>query len=587
MGNSGNQVKIELLGESGKLTSELARSNSGIRTFGTSVKQQFAAISRTVDAASEHFGLFGTAITALSTGLLLKKMFSVRDFIPIDDALLTMQANLHMTARELQDFKSQLAGLSGKEGQDIKALFGSAANLTRAYGPGESINILKESIRGSEALTQDTAGFTDRIVHIMKMYKLGADDAKEIADSLIAARTNIEQLDIVFQRGVLKGGAGKDFKDIVAVVGALNRSGVASPRVLTAVENTITSIEKKTATLRASGIDPFKIDPKSGEKKKKTIIDLLDDFDRLIKRSEKKGIDKQKIEENFDQAMGGGAYETIRFLITQRENLNKAIQDQENASQIAAERSAVAEQKWDKQLGKIRNTIQGIKVEYSGLYDLAKKPIQAIADAPGAVKAGALGAAGLALTATGLLVGKKVGGFFGAIGKKATGLAAGKAVEAATGVNPVFVTNWPANMGGGGAVDTAIGAAGGAAAGQAGKIAAFAKWIPWAAIAAGSLTLGAITAGVTGGLTGAYAIGDSLTGGSGENWINRMADSLAKSFHEAVRLKDSERPNAGFQAREMPVSINLNIDKDLRVTAKTDDPNTRIDLPRGNFAHGH
>ena len=64
-------------------------------------------------------------------------------------------------------------------------------------------------------------------------------------------------------------------------------------------------------------------------------------------------------------------------------------------------------------------------------------------------------------------------GLFGSAGTAAAGIAAGKAVEAATGVQPVFVTNWPAGGLGGGSLagDLAGSKAGRGLLGKAGQLA--------------------------------------------------------------------------------------------------------------------
>jgi len=76
-----------------------------------------------------------------------------------------------------------------------------------------------------------------------------------------------------------------------------------------------------------------------------------------------------------------------------------------------------------------------------------------------------LGAYGLAKIFQGGLAGLRVMKGLRGLGGTAAGIATGKAVEAATGVAPVFVTNWPGDGLLGGGMGSAAGAAGGTAAG--------------------------------------------------------------------------------------------------------------------------
>jgi len=104
---------------------------------------------------------------------------------------------------------------------------------------------------------------------------------------------------------------------------------------------------------------------------------------------------------------------------------------------------------------------------------------------------------------------KGMGGLKGMLGGTAAGIAEGKAVEAATGVQPVFVTNWPAGGIGSGPgiplVDKIPGVA---------KLAALAPVIG---------TVGAVIAATVATTTAVTSLVDAMRGGSGDNWINKAA----------------------------------------------------------------
>jgi len=187
----------------------------------------------------------------------------------------------------------------------------------------------------------------------------------------------------------------------------------------------------------------------------------------------------------------------------------------------------------------------------------------------GAVGAGTLAAAGAGAAA--LYYGRKtvkgLGGFgkmFGGAASAAAGIATGKAVEAATGVQPVFVTNWPAGGLGGSAADIAAGAAGGNL---------FKKLLPALGLAG---KFGAYGAG--GFLAGKYIFNpllgkasEKISGGKygGEGWLGEM-------LYDVIHGREVKNE----------IQLNVAIDERGRVTTKSNDMNTKANvkpLKRGEF----
>lgn len=182
----------------------------------------------------------------------------------------------------------------------------------------------------------------------------------------------------------------------------------------------------------------------------------------------------------------------------------------------------------------------------------------------GGLTAGALGlgAYGIYKLIVGGVAGSRVlkgmGGVKGLIsrmGGTAAGIAEGKAVEAATGVTPVFVTNWPA---GGLPVSPAVALPG---VGKLPKIGTMAKWAGGAGIAA-ALGYGA------GSLLN-YGAGKAT--GRGEGWLG---DMLYDFLHKA------ERPEV-----KNDIKLSVTIDRDNRVVADSGDRGTglKVNLNRSSF----
>ena len=175
--------------------------------------------------------------------------------------------------------------------------------------------------------------------------------------------------------------------------------------------------------------------------------------------------------------------------------------------------------------------------------------------------------------------GKALKGIMGKLGGDATGIAMGKAVEAATGVTPVYVTNWPGSIVPGGP-GTGWGGKipGGPIPGPAGKLGKLGKMLPWlmrggaAALpflmspaGLGILAVGGVAAGL-----GYLATRDASPHFEGSS--SEALDSMTRDYRgqESTMVQNN-------------VPITINVDPSLRVTATTQDLNTRVDLKRGKF----
>jgi hypothetical protein len=212
----------------------------------------------------------------------------------------------------------------------------------------------------------------------------------------------------------------------------------------------------------------------------------------------------------------------------------------------------------------------------------AKSPALSAAVSGGTLAvAGGVGAYGLYSLlrggAAGARVLKGLGGVKGllkGIGGTAVGVAEGKAVQAATGVTPVFVTNWPGGFGG-----AALEAAGAAAVAKTGmgtlkKLGGSAlKFAP----AAGVWGLGAGTAALAG-----YGIGNLLNRGFG--WLSGKASGgkykgegwLGNMLYDLVHKEKKQ---------ENKINLSIRVDQYGRVIANSNDMNTtlNVSMARGAF----
>jgi len=552
------KIQLILEAKNTTLNSTLDQSERKVKTFGRSVKHVFSEVNRVVDAANKTFGTFGKIATALGTGVVLKKLFSLEEFTKIDDALLRMQANLGMSARELLGFKDKLSTMAGTAGEDMGTLYKNAEKLSTAYKPDDILKIMDASTMASDAMGEDLDMVTDRIVQLMKIYKKTPEEAKKVAEGLVASRVDIGMLDVMLQRGILKGGAGKDYQDVLAMAGGLKKAGVESSRVVMMVETVMMAIEDKKEALKAGGIDLFKIDKTTGAKVKKDYVEIIEELGPALKKARKKFTDDASFNKAIDETFGESAHYTIPFLISQLGMLKKAKEDQANAAQIAGARAAKANETWGEQLNKIKGHLAKIKSDMSWIYDLAKKPVKFLADSPNLTKGLGYGAAGLSLAVLGGMAYGKGKEFLKNYRGTAAGIAEGKAIEAATGVAPVFVTNWPATFG--------AGLPGLPTGGVGGKFRAYGKYV---------LPL--------------------LPPILAYEWM-RSRQAEARGENDLV-TPDPEWISGKLNMPKMPggtspvnpasmlnnLHVTVNIDKDGRVSTDSDSTNTKIKVNRGDF----
>ncbi len=193
----------------------------------------------------------------------------------------------------------------------------------------------------------------------------------------------------------------------------------------------------------------------------------------------------------------------------------------------------------------------------------------------GVLAAGAYGA--WHLLRGGISGGRVLRGLKG-IGGSALGIAEGKAVQAATGVSPVFVTNWPANLGGGAVKEMVEVAGGGALLTRARGLltasgAVLSRFSPHLAAFGGGYAVGKYAINpMLGGISGWATNGKY----KGEGW---MGEQIYDLFHP-------QNQGRGGQQLKNDIKVEINFDEFGRAMIKTRDMNTSASINsmrRGSF----
>jgi hypothetical protein len=166
------------------------------------------------------------------------------------------------------------------------------------------------------------------------------------------------------------------------------------------------------------------------------------------------------------------------------------------------------------------------------------------------------------------------------------GIAEGKAIEAATGVQPIFVTNWPATLGAASMVaDQAAGRV-------AGKVLSAAGLTTKGALIAGGVALLpaflAVSVGAASRAVGSWLAEKQANGTSTAGLEQlRMQHMVMGGGPDSYQVKLIDEVLSGRNDRTTPVqndiSIGLSIDEQNRLTAYSNDLNTKVNVKRGEF----
>jgi hypothetical protein len=565
----GNDFKVflELIAKSDKFRQGMQEGEKALSGF----RQYAQKVGRTVQVLTQEIGFLGNAATALSTGLVLKKLFSVTDYMPVDDALLRMRVNFKNTAEEMNSFKKQLTDLAGETGEDQGRVFQMASKLSLAYKPDDIAEIIKQSDRISDATKAPLESSQEGLVQIMKLYKLSAAEARGAADAIVASRINLETLDVIMQRLAMRGGSKKDYIEALGMIRGLSKGGFDKPRMVAQLNEVMEIIEDKAERLQANGIKVFSTD-EAGNRVWRDKVEVLRDLEKYLQKIGKT-MSREQLSKGLEEVFGPKSLTKLETLFAHIKDFEDGIKDMGNAAQIAEDRAGAGAQTWEKYLNQIKAHLGGIKNDLSFVYDLAKKPVKFFAEHENLTKAAGYTAAGVSAIVLGGLAYGNIKNIMAKLGKTGVGIAEGKAIEAATGVAPVFVVNMPAGgfLGGGGAVDTAA---------KTGVMARMAAWlsglVPASTLGATGLTGLGLAAGSTTGAvltTGtAFNAGvDVMRGGSGNNWINDMFERNLRAID-----RDIIKP---------VINLMVKIEKDGRIVADSGngDAELNIALNRGGF----
>ena len=629
-------MKLALeLGAVDLMSGVLKRAKNNIKGLGQAsrqVQKDFAAMEKSMTK-----GLKGIAIGWFG---VKKAIPGIKTASSLQEAMLGVKANLAGSAKDAADLKRQLADVRGTAVTVSADAPFSAEDVVRIEN-----SLLKAGMNLKDVAGKSGAAFAatalaslskeapemvgDSMARIGSMFKLEGGQYSDLADWLVrvddASTTSLPEL---IQGLRMAGSTAADLK--IPVNDALTTLGALSPlgdRAGSSFNNFLVAITTKGDKLKKLKINLFENGKFIGMER---ATEMLQKRFGQIQNDEKRMNILMKI---FGEEGGRAA----NILI----NASKGFSEIEEA----AKQSLSMTEKlniWAEGLGASVNKLGGSwRSTVAGLFEPMLKPltvavnltnrlVSSLGELAGkdnvlgkiisySTSAGvtALGLGGLAYGGYHLLKGGRSGmralrgagglkGLLGGASSTAVGIATGKAIEAATGVQPVFVTNWPAGGfgsggGSGGLLDDVV--KGGGKGGLMTRLKAYGQKaigaITAGAAGYGGMLTGSVTAApvlVTAGSAAAAGYG-GYKAGQGLNWIigkimekasggkYKGEGSLGDWFYDFTH-KDENRITAIPQTKN-EINLSISVDQTNKLFTISDDNNTTVNVKRGRFGVTH
>ena len=540
MSNKDLSLALRLYADSARFVAGLTQAESGTRRFVGGVKREFASLKGAISSLQGQLATLGVSVGAIATLAQSARM---------DKSLAQIGQTASMSREEVAKLRGELFRMSGETGQNVDDLqvgFNNAVQSGLKFK--EALPVIDATnkamaVTGASA-DQLTSGLT--VAGQAFQFDLAKPGlAVTLLDKMTVAgrqgNAELKNLSDIFARvGVNAASAGMGFDTTLAFIESLSLVERQPERLATLADSTLRLFNNLNYMREAAKATGVKFFDAKGERR--DAVDILRDikgkYDKL-KTDKDRAIFLQK-------AFGKADLDTIKGLKTLLggDSLNKVGEFSaaiRNAGGTLARDLPAAISNAIDQTGRLKSELRlaadgfaqpindayknivnwGLDKEENGGLGLNGKEMVI---GGGALALGTFAAARYGGMAISKLIGSTGGtvaaGFAKNLGGTAAGVAEGKALEAAAGVTPVFVVNWPSSMGGS-VADIAGAAAGAGAAGKVAKVASRAKTLAalaggldlatWGTMGASGLATAA--AGVAAAGAGGYAFGSALNAG--------------------------------------------------------------------------
>jgi TP901 family phage tail tape measure protein len=573
-----NTVELILSGNSSKLLSALGSGEKGLRKFGHAAKQEFERIRSAATSVEGKLASLGVSVGAAML---------VKNSAQMDKGLTQIGQTAGVTKGEVAGLRKELFRMSSETGQGVEDLQQGFNNAVQAgLNFKEALPVIEATNKAMAVTGANADRLTSGLTVAATAFQFDLSKpnlALGLLDKMTTAgrlgNAELQNLSDIFARvGVNASRAGMGFDQTLAFIEGLSLIERQPERLATLADSTLrlfTNLNYMKQAQKATGVKFF--DAAGARRNPLEILaELKKKYDALT-------TDKQR-EIFMGKALKGADLDTIKGIQTLLKGDMLGKISGEFAKKIAGATGTIEKDLPDAvnnaidQTGRLKAKLTEAADAFAKpIKDTFSKGIQKLIDPK---EKGGMGFTGKELIAGG--AGAALGGYMayrlggavakrllGRLGGSAAGIAEGKAVEAATGVTPVFVTNWPPGMGSGATPMGPSSLPG--AAGSAGRLAGLAKGAGYAGLALG----------------GGYAVG------TGINYlISKLIqqttygrnDSLGEYIYDLIH---TDLP-ALFGKAEVKndIRMNITVDQNGRSTVTTDDMGANVavtSMTRGVF----
>lgn len=448
------KLYLKMIGDSAKLKAELGRAKTAVSGFAQGARKEFESLKTSLNSVSAK--LAGLGITL---GIANEMRLSAQ----LDKSLTQIGQTAGASRAEVQALRSDLFGMARQTGQDavslkegFNALIQSGLSMREAKETLDGINVAM-AVTGANA--QTLAGGLTVAATAFEFDLSSPGKALDLLDKMTVAgrlgNAELENLSGIFARvGVNAQSAGMGFEKTLGFIESLSMIERAPERLATLADSTLrvfTNMRYMMAAQRATGVQFF--DAKGA---RRDALDVLNDM-RAKFGQLKTDLDKSRF---IERAFGHVDIDTKKGMVKLLSG--KTLEDVNTFSRQIGEAGGTLKRDLDDAMdnaidqgGRLKNTLRQAADEFvqpinKALADFIKKGLDP-KEKGGYGLGGKELIMGGAAALGGAVLMKKIGGkLIGGLAEKflgsASGIAQGKAIEAATGVAPVFITNWPAKF---------------------------------------------------------------------------------------------------------------------------------------------
>lgn len=456
MANRDLELALRLSADSSRLLGGLARGEGGLRQFGSAARREMDALGRFAGSVEGRLAQLGLGVSAAAAGMQSAKL---------DKDLKQLQLTAGATAKQADVLRQSWLEAQIATGQGVDELKAGSNALIAAGLSIKEANAAVLPMAETMAVAKTDATLLGQAMGVAAQnFNIDLRDPKEAAlllDKMVVAgrlgNAELENLPDIFAKiGVSAGRSNLNIDQTLSLVETLSAFEPNADRLGTLVNSTLRIFTTKNymeSAAKATGVKFF--DTKGARRDAFAVLqDLRGKYAKLTTDAQRFGfISKAWGSADEDTIKGASAMLGGRTM----ENFTDKLQGVKEAGGTIKRNLSDALDNAVDQTGRLQGALRKAADDFArpinqALSDVVKFGLDGKdkgglgLDGNDLLLGGAVGAAGLFGAAR--LSGKAIQGIAGKLGSTAAGVVAGRALEEATGVTPVFVVNMPRELGG-------------------------------------------------------------------------------------------------------------------------------------------